>query len=63
MRKTLSGSDASDRDMRVRSKPIKYVVSDEEDFESAKSGSNLGEEEFGFREKVPTTKQVSKPST
>lgn len=42
----------------VRSKPIKYV-SDEEDFESAKSGSNLGEKEFGIGKKVPTTKQVS----
>ena len=59
MRKTLSGSDASDCDMCVRSKPIKYVVSDEEDFESAKSGSNLGEKEFGIGKKVPTTKQVS----
>ena len=63
MTKELLVSDASDRDMRVRSKPIKYVVSDEEDFEmkSAKWGSNIGEEEFGVRKNVSTMKQVSKP--
>ena len=67
VRKELSGSDPSDRAMRIRSKAVKYVVSDEEDFEmeSPRSGSD-SEEEFGIpppkKVAVPTTKPVSKPS-
>ena len=67
VRKELSGSDPSDRAMRIRSKAVKYVVSDEEDFEmeSPRSGSDSGEE-FGIpppkKVAVPTTKPVSKPS-
>ena len=54
----------SDRTMRIRSKPVKYVVSDEEDFEM-ESGSDSGEE-FGIlptaMKKVPrASKALAKP--
>ena len=52
-----SGSDPSDRAMRIRSKPVKYVLSDEE----MESGSDSGEE-FGIPPKaVKKVPRASKP--